>query len=60
MTDRSWIEPIVERVVTPVSGNHAAQLRIEIVRRVREEIAAATAPKRSPRRGLEHVSPPRC
>jgi hypothetical protein len=40
MTDRGWMEPIVERVVTQVLENHAAQLRTEIVRRVIEEIAA--------------------
>ena len=43
MTDRGWMEPIVERVVTQVLENHAAQLRTEIVRRVMEEIAAQPA-----------------
>jgi hypothetical protein len=37
------MEPIVERVVTQVLENHAAQLRTEIVRRVMEEIAAQPA-----------------
>jgi hypothetical protein len=41
MTERGWIEPIVERVVGQVLDSHAAQLRTEIVRRVMEEIAAA-------------------
>jgi hypothetical protein len=40
MPDRSWIEPIVERVVSQVLESHATQLRDEIVRRVIEEIAA--------------------
>src|SRR5439155_20537394 len=43
MTDRGWMEPIVERVVTQVLENHADQLRTEIVRRVMEEIAAQPA-----------------
>ena len=43
MTDRGWIGPIVERVVTQVLESHTAQLREEIVRRVREEIAAQPA-----------------
>src|SRR6266850_6320984 len=43
MTDRGWMEPIVERVVTQVLENHAGQLRTEIVRRVMEEIAARPA-----------------
>jgi hypothetical protein len=43
MKERSWIEPIVERVVGQVLDSHAAQLRTEIVRRVMEEIAAAPA-----------------
>jgi hypothetical protein len=38
--ERSWIEPIVERVVGQVLDSHANQLRTEIVRRVMEEIAA--------------------
>jgi len=41
MKERSWIEPIVERVVGQVLDSHAGQLRTEIVRRVMEEIAAA-------------------
>jgi hypothetical protein len=40
MNERGWIEPIVERVVGQVLDSHTAQLRIEIVRRVMEEIAA--------------------
>jgi len=40
MKERGWIEPIVDRVVGQVLDTHAAQLRIEIVRRVMEEIAA--------------------
>ncbi len=48
MTDRSWIEPIVERVVTQVLESHAGQLRTEIVRRVMEEVAAAPAPEAAP------------
>lgn len=43
MTERGWMEPIVERVVTQVLENHAGQLRTEIVRRVMEEIAAQPA-----------------
>ena len=43
MTDRGWMEPIVERVVTQVLENHAGQLRTEIVRRVMQEIAAQPA-----------------
>ena len=43
MKERGWIEPIVERVVGQVLDSHAAQLRTEIVRRVMEEIAAASA-----------------
>src|SRR5882672_3925921 len=43
MTDRSWIEPIVERVVTQVLESHTAKLRTEIVQRVMEEIAAQPA-----------------
>jgi hypothetical protein len=41
MTERGWIEPIVERVVGQVLDSHATQLRTEIVRRVMEEIEAA-------------------
>jgi hypothetical protein len=40
MNERGWIEPIVERVVGQVLDSHTAQLRIEIVRRVMEEIAS--------------------
>ncbi len=43
MSDREWIEPIVERVVGQVLDAHVAQLRAEIVRRVSEEIAAQPA-----------------
>ena len=43
MSDRGWIEPIVERVVGQVLDSHAAQLRTEIVRRVMEEISAQPA-----------------
>ena len=48
MTDRSWIEPIVERVVTQVLENHTGQLRAEIIRRVAEEIAAQPVPIAAP------------
>lgn len=48
MTDRSWMEPIVERVVTQSLENHAAQLRTEIVRQVMQEIAAHPAPAVAP------------
>src|SRR5882672_2186995 len=48
MADRSWIQPIVERVVTEVLENHADQLRTEIVRRVVEEIAAQPATEAAP------------
>ena len=44
MKERGWIEPIVERVVRQVLDTQVAQLRIEIVRRVMDEIAAAPAP----------------
>jgi len=40
MSDRSWMEPLVERVVGEVLDSHAAQVRSEIVRRVMEEVAA--------------------
>ncbi len=40
MKERDWIELIVERVVGEALENHAAQLRSEIVRRVREEVAS--------------------
>jgi len=48
MTDRGWMEPIVERVVTQVLEKHAGQLRTEIVRRVMEEIAAQPATEAAP------------
>ena len=48
MTDRGWMEPIVERVVTQVLENHAGQLRTEIVRRVMEEIAAQPGTEAAP------------
>jgi hypothetical protein len=41
MKERSWIEPIVDRVVGQVLESHVAQLRSEIVRRVMKEVAAA-------------------
>jgi hypothetical protein len=41
--ERSWIEPIVARVVGEVLESHAGELREEIVRRVVEEIAAESA-----------------
>lgn len=44
MKERGWIEPIVERVVGQVLESHVAQLRTEIVRRVMEEVEAATQP----------------
>lgn len=44
MKERGWIQPIVERVVGQVLDSHTGQLRIEIVRRVMEEIAAAPGP----------------
>ena len=40
MNERGWIEPIVERVVGQILDSHAAQIRMEIVRRVMEQIAA--------------------
>jgi hypothetical protein len=43
MSDRSWIEPIVERVVGQVLDSHVAQLRSEIVRQVAEQVAAQPA-----------------
>ncbi len=39
MSDRSWMEPLVERVVGEVLDSHNAELRSEIVRRVMEEVA---------------------
>ena len=51
MSDCSWMEPLVERVVAEVLDSHAAQVRSEIVRRVMEEVAAqpsaAVGPSRS-------------
>ncbi len=49
MSERAWMEPIVERVVSQILESHAVQLRSEIVKRVIEEIeaqspAAAPAP----------------
>ena len=41
MKERSWIEPIVERVVGEALESHVARLRSEIVRRVMKEVAAA-------------------
>ncbi|MGA9527875.1 MAG: hypothetical protein WBS24_07165 [Terriglobales bacterium] len=40
MSDRGWMEPLVERVVSQVLEANASQLRREIVRRVTEEMAA--------------------
>ncbi len=40
MSDRSWMEPLVERIVGEVLESHAAEVRSEIVRRVMEEVAA--------------------
>ncbi|MBI1739459.1 MAG: hypothetical protein HY233_00125 [Acidobacteriales bacterium] len=48
MTDRGWMEPIVQRVVTQVLEDHATQGRSEIVRRVMEEVAAQPAPEAAP------------
>jgi hypothetical protein len=48
MSDREWIEPIVERVVSQVLDSHAAQVRSEIVQRVMEEVAAQPAPPAAP------------
>lgn len=48
MSDRDWIEPIVERAVGQVLDKHAAQLRSEIARRVMEEIAAQPAAPAAP------------
>ena len=53
MSDRDWIEPIVERVVGQVLDSHAAQLRTEIVRRVMEEIAAQPAMAAAPPSGTD-------
>jgi hypothetical protein len=41
MAERGWIEAMVERVVAEVLESHTAQLRDEIVRRVRKEISEA-------------------
>lgn len=43
MSERAWMEPIVERVVAQVLESHAVQLRSEIVKRVMEEIDAQPA-----------------
>ncbi len=43
MSDRNWMEPLVERVVGQVLESHAAQLRSEIVRRVMQEVAGQPA-----------------
>jgi len=40
MTDRSWIQPIVERVVAQALETHTTQLRSEIVSGVMEQVAA--------------------
>jgi len=48
MTDRSWIQPIVERVVAQALETHTTQLRGEIVSRVMEEVAAHAAPEAPP------------
>jgi len=40
MSERSWMEPIVERVVSQTLESHASQLRSEIVRKVMEEVEA--------------------
>jgi hypothetical protein len=42
-SERSWIEPIVERVVEEVLRAHAVQLRTEITRRVVAETASQPA-----------------
>jgi hypothetical protein len=42
-SERSWIEPLVERVVDEVYQSHALQLRNEITRRVAEEMASQPA-----------------
>jgi hypothetical protein len=42
-SERSWIEPIVDRVVDEVFDSHAVQLRREITRRVADEIASQPA-----------------
>jgi len=43
MSERGWVEPIVERVVEEVLRSHAVQLRSEITRRVAAEIASQPA-----------------
>ncbi|MBI3474467.1 MAG: hypothetical protein HY010_01950 [Acidobacteria bacterium] len=48
MTDRSWMQPIVERVVTQSLESHAVQLRTEIVRQVMAEIASQPEPESAP------------
>jgi len=44
MSERSWMEPIVERVVSQSLESHASQLRSEIVRRVIEEVEGQAPP----------------
>ena len=48
MTDRSWMQPIVERVVTQSLESHAVQLRTEIVRQVMAGISAQPEPESAP------------
>jgi hypothetical protein len=40
MPHHEWIEPIVEKTVNQVVENYAAQMRVEIVQRVMEQVAA--------------------
>ncbi len=56
MSDRDWIEPIVERVVGEVVDSHSAQLRGEIIRRVMEEIACQPAPSVAPAASASSVA----
>ena len=48
MSERAWMEPIVERVVSKVLESHAVQLRSEIVKRVMEEIEAQSPAAAAP------------
>jgi hypothetical protein len=48
MSERAWMEPIVERVVSQVLESHSVQLRDEIVKRVMEEIEAQPAAAAAP------------
>jgi len=48
MPQREWIEPIVEKTVNQVVENYAAQMRVEIVQRVMEEVAAKEEPTAPP------------